>query len=217
MRRNLSSTNAVARRSSRRPWFACAATAVALLALGACGTENTATKHDGGERAGRADTVGGRAEAAFPAMLERIARSCPPSAPPKTPPAAPVNPASPAPGETPSDRPVEPVTPTSGPEVELNARDWCAAAHHEERVTRALWDLADPTPAEVRTVLNDLGYVDERIHGLKRSGGTTRFTLDLRDKGGRLCVEGSAAGERTIVEACVAPESGPFGSAGHKA
>ncbi|MGW0336314.1 hypothetical protein ACWD0J_31455, partial [Streptomyces sp. NPDC003011] len=110
--------------------------------------------------------------------------------------------------ETPPD--VEPIAPTAGPEVELNARDWCASNLHEERIAQALWDLADPTPAKVRTILNDLGYVDERIHDLKQSGATTRFFLDLRDKGGRLCLEGSAAGAETVVDKCVAPVSGPF-------
>ena len=79
-----------------------------------------------------------------------------------------------------------------------------------ERIAQALQDLANPTPTEVRTVLNDLGYVDERIHDLKQSGATTRFLLDLRDKGGRLCLEGSAAGENTVVDKCLAPATGPF-------
>ncbi|MBK3624693.1 hypothetical protein JHN59_07495 [Streptomyces sp. MBT49] len=92
----------------------------------------------------------------------------------------------------------------------MNARDWCASNLHEERITRALRDLADPTPAEVRTVLNGLGYIDGRIHGLERSGTTTRFLLDLRDRGGRLCLDGSAAGEDTVVDKCVAPATGPF-------
>ncbi|MFD5270371.1 hypothetical protein [Streptomyces sp. NPDC058335] len=102
------------------------------------------------------------------------------------------------------------MAPTTGPEVELNARDRCAGALHEERITQALWNLTDPTPAEVRATLNDLGYVDERIHDLGRSGTATRFFLDLRDRGGRLCLDGSAAGEETVVDTCVAPATGPF-------
>ncbi|MBJ6636920.1 hypothetical protein H4K36_01205 [Streptomyces sp. DHE7-1] len=94
--------------------------------------------------------------------------------------------------------------------MELNARDWCAGARHEERVARALWALAEPTPAKVRTSLHDLGYVDECIHDLKQSGATTQFFLDLRDQGGRLCLRGSAAGEETVVDECVAPATGPF-------
>ncbi|WP_246203540.1 hypothetical protein [Streptomyces tailanensis] len=105
---------------------------------------------------------------------------------------------------------MEPIAPTTGPEVELNARDWCASALHEERIAQALWDLVDPTPTKVRTILNDLGYIDEHIHDLKQSGATTRFFLDLRDKGGRLCLEGSAAGENTVIDKCVAPATGPF-------
>lgn len=94
--------------------------------------------------------------------------------------------------------------------MELNARDWCASALHEERIAQALWNVTDPTPAKVRTILNDLGYTDDRIHDLKQSGPTTRFFLDLRENGGRLCLEGSAAGEETVVDKCVAPVSGPF-------
>ena len=37
-----------------------------------------------------------------------------------------------------------------------------------------------------------------------------RFSLGLRDRGGRLCVTGSAAGTRTLEELCVAPATGPF-------
>ncbi|NEE05450.1 hypothetical protein G3M58_03275 [Streptomyces sp. SID7499] len=98
----------------------------------------------------------------------------------------------------------------------MNARDWCAGHLHEERVTQALWDLKDPSPADVRTVLNDLGYIDERIHGLRKSGRATRFSLDLRDRGGRLCMAGSAAGSRTVVDMCVAPASGPFKAGSRK-
>ncbi|MGY4920789.1 hypothetical protein ACWD9K_37635 [Streptomyces sp. 900116325] len=94
--------------------------------------------------------------------------------------------------------------------MELNARDWCASNLHEERIAQALWYLVDPTPTKVRTIPNELGYADERIHDLKQSGATTRFFLDLREKGGRLCLEGSAAGEKTIVDKCVAPANGPF-------
>jgi len=113
-------------------------------------------------------------------------------------------------GEKPPSDVVVPVTPTAGPEVELNARDWCAGNLHEERVAQALLDVVAPTPAKVRTILNDLGYADERIHDLKQSGATTRFFLDLREKGGRLCLKGSAAGAETVVDTCVAPATGPF-------
>ncbi|QES52060.1 hypothetical protein DEJ50_01070 [Streptomyces venezuelae] len=98
----------------------------------------------------------------------------------------------------------------------MGARDWCASARHEERIAQALWNLADPTPAKVRKILNDLGYIDERIHELKQSGASTRFLLDLRSNGGRLCLDGSAAGEETVVDKCVAPATGAF-TAGRRA
>lgn len=178
-------------------------TALAALALSACGTEKAGPVAMRSESADTADTA-----PSFTEVLERVERSCPPSAPPVPPPTGPASALPPGVVEVPSD--VEPIAPTAGPEVELNARDWCASALHEERIAQALWDRTDPTPAEVRQILNDLGYVDERIHDLKQSGATARFFLDLRDKGGRLCLEGSAAGEETVVDKCVAPASGPF-------
>ncbi|MDT9700863.1 hypothetical protein [Streptomyces sp. P17] len=39
---------------------------------------------------------------------------------------------------------------------------------------------------------------------------TRRFLLDLRINGGRLCLEGSAAGDKTIADKCVAPKTGPL-------
>ncbi|MFD9500179.1 hypothetical protein [Streptomyces sp. NPDC060035] len=206
MRRIAASTSTFAR-SSRRPRLTLAITAVAVLSLGACGTEKA---NAGGEQSTRASAVGGQPDTAFTAMLDTLAQSCPPSAPPEAPPSGPTETLPPGSVETPPSDAIEPIAPTAGPEVELNARDWCASALHEERIAQALWNLVDPTPAKVRTILNDLGYVDERIHNLKQSGATTRFFLDLRDKGGRLCLEGSAAGEKTVVDKCVAPASGPF-------
>ncbi|MFJ6082350.1 hypothetical protein ACIQI8_13190 [Streptomyces sp. NPDC092369] len=198
-------------RSSRGRRLPLVMTAAAVLSLAACGTEKAGA---GGERSKSAVAVGagGRTDAAFTAMLDRVARSCPPSAPPEAPPTGPAS--TPPSGSVAAD--VEPVAPTAGPEVELNARDWCASARHEERVAQALRNLADPTPAEVRKVLNGLGYVDERIHDLKRSGATTRFFLDLRRTGGRLCLRGSAAGERTVIDTCVAPATGPFTPGGQR-
>ncbi|MGW7411498.1 hypothetical protein [Streptomyces sp. NPDC054863] len=198
-------TATFARSARRRPLLALAITAVASLALGACGTEKAVA---GGEQAKAAATVGDRPDAAFTAMLGKVAQSCPASGPPVAPPSGP---AKPPPGSVePPPGPVEPIAPTAGPEVELNARDWCASSLHEERIAQALWDLADPTPAKVKAILNGLGYVDARIHDLKQSGATTRFFLDLREKGGRLCLEGSAAGDMTVVDKCVAPVTGPF-------
>ncbi|MEJ1195983.1 MULTISPECIES: hypothetical protein [unclassified Streptomyces] len=114
-----------------------------------------------------------------------------------------------APGETPPAEPVEPGVPT-GPAAELNDREWCASVQHEQRVVQALQRVEEPTPAKVRKTLNDLGYIDERIHGLKQDGKITRFYLDLREKGGRLCEEGLAAGMETDMFACVARAAGPF-------
>lgn len=204
MRRTPALTSTVTR-FLRRPRHTLVTTAFAALALTACGTEKT---NAGGLQSEPADTA--EARPSLTEILDRVEQSCPPSAPPEPPPSGPSLPLPPGTVETPPD--VEPIAPTAGPEVELNARDWCASNLHEERIAQALWDLVDPTPAKVRTILNDLGYVDERIHDLKQSGATTRFFLDLRDKGGRLCLEGSAAGEETVVDKCVAPVSGPFTS-----
>ncbi|WP_234386778.1 hypothetical protein [Streptomyces scabiei] len=203
-------------RSPRRPWPTLATAALAAfaaLALAACGPEKADA---GGPQSSPAGAAGARPDDAFAEMLSEIAQRCPPSGPPEAPPSGPPE-APPSgsaeslpPGETPPSDAIEPIVPTAGPEGELNARDWCAGNHHELRITQALWDLADPTPTKVRTVLNDLGYIDERIHDLKQSGTTTRFSLDLRDQGGRLCLDGSVAGEETVVDKCVAPATGPF-------
>ncbi|MFE1443216.1 hypothetical protein [Streptomyces sp. NPDC058739] len=192
-------------RSPRRPRPMLATTVLAALALTACGTEQPDAA---GPQSSHADIAGAQPGTAFAAMLSEVAQQCPPSAPPQAPPTGPAQ-TLPS-GQTPPSDAIEPIAPTAGPEVELNARDWCASSLHEERIAQALWDLADPTPAKVRTILNDLGYIDERIHGLKQSGTTTHFLLDLREKGGRLCLNGSAAGEETVVDKCVAPATGPF-------
>ncbi|MEV7864480.1 hypothetical protein AB0O86_38595 [Streptomyces hirsutus] len=200
------STSAVAR-SPRRLRLTLAIAALTTLALTACGTEKAGAD---GPQSKHVDTVGARPSAAFTEMLNKVAQSCPPSAAPEAPPTGPAETLPPGTVKTPPSDAIEPIAPTAGPEVELNARDWCAGVHHEQRIAQALWDLADPTPTKVRTILNDLGYIDERIHGLKQSGTTTRFFLDLRDRGGRLCLDGSAVGEQTVVEMCVAPATGPF-------
>ncbi|MFE0883483.1 hypothetical protein [Streptomyces rochei] len=205
-------------RSPRRLWLPLALAALTLVTVPACGTEKTERAGADGPPSAHADTAGDRPGAAFTKMLDEVAHACPPSAAPEAPPTGPAEPSTPGPaepstpgpGETPPSDPIEPLAPTAGPEVELNARDWCAGVRHEQRIAEALWDLTDPTTTEVRTILNDLGYIDERIHGLERSGTTTRFSLDLRDRGGRLCLNGSAAGEQTVVDMCVAPTTGPF-------
>ncbi|MER7112604.1 hypothetical protein [Streptomyces sp. NPDC000229] len=189
-------------------------TAISVLALGACGTEHTEKTTVGGEQTKRADAVGGQPGPTLTQIRDRIERSCPPSAPPVPPPTGPAETLPPG-AKVPSDA-IEPIAPAAGPEVELNARDWCASHLHEERIAQALWSLVDPTPTKVRAILNGLGYVDERIHDLEQSGATTRFFLDLREEGGRLCLEGSAAGEKTVVDKCVAPATGPFTPGGQK-
>ncbi|MFF8381425.1 hypothetical protein ACF07V_35545 [Streptomyces sp. NPDC015661] len=197
-----------------------AVTALAALTLAACGSEQPDSQ---GERAKPVDAVSTRKDAAFTKMLDEVARECPPPGTKRESPAAPKGEAPTAPVEAPPGATVEPppggavepVAPTAGPEVELDAHDWCAGVQHEQRVAEALLQLKKPDPAQVRKTLNGLGYIDERIHGLKRSGAVTTFAVDLRDKGGRLCLDGTANGELTEVEACVAPPSGPFDIANH--
>ncbi|MFJ4277162.1 hypothetical protein [Streptomyces massasporeus] len=205
MRRSSEPAGTTARTLRRTPMTLVTAV-VATVGLAACGTESAGTDAGVNRPAGAEDRPG----TAFSEMLDEVAQTCPAHGPPQAPPSGPANTLPPGAEETPPSDTVVPIAPTAGPEVELNARDWCAGHLHEERVTRALWDLKNPSPADVRTILNDLGYVDERIHGLRTSGTATRFSLDLRDRGGRLCMAGSAAGTRTVVDMCVAPASGPF-------
>ncbi|MGW2938236.1 hypothetical protein ACWDA7_42110 [Streptomyces sp. NPDC001156] len=205
MTRTAALTSTVAR-SPRRSRRVLALTAFAALSLAACGIEKTSAA---GSQGKAAEAVGAPhpevpassdQQAAFTAMLNKVAQSCP-SGPSS---------AKTLPTDDPATEALEAPRAPTGPEAELDARDWCASTLHEERIAQALWDLTDPTPAKVRKILNGLGYTDERIHDLKQSGATTRFFLDLRVKGGRLCLEGSAASEETTVDACVAPETGPF-------
>ncbi|MFF5437668.1 hypothetical protein [Streptomyces achromogenes] len=192
-----------------------AVTALAALALTACGSEQPDSQR---ERVKSTSAVSARKDAAFHRMLDEVARECPPPgtkrevppAPPGGKPTAPVEAPPGATVEPPPGGAVEPIAPTAGPEAELDARDWCAGVQHEQRVAEALLRLKRPDPAQVGKALNGLGYIDERIHGLKRSGAATKFVIDLRDKGGRLCLDGTANGELTEVEACVAPADGPF-------
>lgn len=100
--------------------------------------------------------------------------------------------------------------PPAGPEAELDDRDRCVSAHHEQRIIAALQKVAEPTPAKVRKTLNSLGCADERIHGLKQDGKNTRFHLDLREDGGQLCESSLAAGAVSDVVPCVAAAEGPF-------
>ncbi|MFI8497465.1 hypothetical protein ACIGFK_02925 [Streptomyces sp. NPDC085524] len=204
MRRNSALTSTAAG-SPRRTLLTPAVAALAALALVGCGTQTTGAA---GQRSESAGTSGVPADASFTAMLDEVGQPCPQGGPPVAASPAPTLPLPPGAVEVPPE--VEPIAPTAGPEVELNAREWCASFLHEERIAQALWDLVDPTPTSVRAILNDLGYVDVRIHDLQQSGATTRFFLDLRDKGGRLCLEGSAAGKNTVVDMCLARATGPF-------
>ncbi|MEU5915128.1 hypothetical protein [Streptomyces sp. NPDC047141] len=202
----------------RRGGRSLAVTALAALALAACGSEQSDPPR---ARPESVDAAPAGKDASFVGMLDEVARECPPPGTKRTPqatpegepPTAPVEPPPGAAGETPPGGAVEPVAPSAGPEVELDARDWCAGVQHEQRVAEALLPLKKPDPAQVRKVLNGLGYVDERIHDLRGSGAVTTFVIDLRDKGGRLRLDGRAQGELTEVEACVAPKDGTFSSA----
>ncbi len=113
------------------------------------------------------------------------------------------------PGATPPTGPVEPGAPTE-PGAELSERDRCASVQHEQRIIEALQAIPEPTPAKVRKTLNDLGYIDERIHDLKQDGKVTRFYLDLREKGGQLCEKGLAAGDESDVTPYAALATGAF-------
>ncbi|MGW9248658.1 hypothetical protein [Streptomyces badius] len=201
--------------SGRRVLAAAALTAVAALALTACGTE----QNDGGGKAGSAgsSTVSQQPSTertAAQALFDRFAKACPERGVNSRRPTGaskpdPEEPESIAPGETPPAEPIEPAPPT-GPEAELDDRDWCVSAHHEQRVIAALQMLEDPTPTTVRKTLNGLGYTDERIHHLEQGGKGTRFYLDLREDGGRLCQSGVAAGASSDALPCVADAEGPF-------
>ncbi|MEU7297781.1 hypothetical protein AB0A76_32065 [Streptomyces exfoliatus] len=207
-------------RTPGRLRLALAAAALAAVTLTACGG-GSADEAGGGrgasDIAGSASGAGDSAQdAAFAAMLDEVAGPCPSGHAPANRPSAPGSSAAEPPvppGETPPTDPIEPAGPTAGPDAELSPRDLCASGLHEERLTQALLKLKDPAPGQVRRVLNGLGYVDERIHDLKPKGATTGFLLDLREGGGRLCVRGSAAGEKTVVDTCVAPATGKFSPA----
>ncbi|MER7054724.1 hypothetical protein [Streptomyces sp. NPDC000351] len=223
-----------------RPRRALTATALAALVLAGCGSESPADGRSQSEPgsgvvgAEESAPPSGPEQAGFTAMLAEVAQPCSSTGEtePKTgtgsevgseteadtgPRPADERPTGPAgngkeslaPGETPPDDPIEPEAPT-GPAAELSDRDRCASVQHEQRVVEALQRVPEPTPAKVRKILNDLGYIDDRIHDLKQDGRTTRFYLDLREKDGRLCEKGSAAGAETDVSACVVPAAGPF-------
>lgn len=202
-----------------------AVAALAALALSGCGSNEPSGSGPEAGPSGSADseviaTSSSPEQVAFAAMLDRVAQPClstgaalgptdkNASGPTRKKPTGPAGQQSLAPRVPPTDT-IEPGAPT-GPEAELNDRDWCASVQHEQRIIEALQKVSEPTPAKVRKALNDLGYIDERIHGLEQDGEATRFYLDLRESGGRLCEAGRAAGEVTDVNVCAAPATGAF-------
>ncbi|MGW6720881.1 hypothetical protein [Streptomyces sp. NPDC054995] len=202
---------------SRCGLAAAAVAAIATLALTGCGSEQSGGgargEQSGNAVSTRSSPQPSPEQAAFTALFDKFEKACPaPGTPAKRPGGGNADterPESVAPGETPPTDPIEPAPPT-GPEAELNARDWCVSGHHEQRVVEALQKLADPTPAKVRKTLNGLGYTDDLIHALKQDDETTRFYLDLRESGGRLCESGLAAGKASDITPCVAAATGPF-------
>ncbi|MFD3535437.1 hypothetical protein [Streptomyces sp. NPDC058664] len=194
-----------------------ALTALTALAFTGCGSE----PGGGGPRSDPARSIAPKErpaqpspeQKAFAAMPDTYAKECPAAdGVPPTPPGKPSGPdpaRSLAPGETPPDEPVEP-GPPPGPAAEWDLHEWCTSVHHEQRIIEALQKVADSTSATVRKTLNRLGYIDEHIHGLEQDGRTTRFHLDLRENGSRLCETGVAAGEDTDVGPCVARATGAF-------
>lgn len=212
----------------RRRIAAASLLSVAALAVTGCGSEVSGSGTRGAPGRGADSQVRSvqpsPEQMAFAAMLDEFAQECPsvgttgrgPTR--ERPPVLAEMPSaempsaetrSPAPGETPPTDPIEPGAFT-GPGAELSDRDWCAGGRHEQRIIEALQTVAEPTPAKVRTTLNRLGYIDEHIHGLRQDGRTTRFYLDLRESGGRLCEAGVAAGIETDVTKCSAPATGRF-------
>ncbi|MFF7610230.1 hypothetical protein [Streptomyces parvulus] len=204
-----------------RPRRALPAVALAALALTGCGSGGSGGEGPQGEP-GRSAEASSPQQAAFEAMLAKVAQPCsttveepspPPgealSGPSDQRPTGPAVEQSLAPDETSPDEPIEPGAP-SEPASQLSSRDQCASVQHEQRIIEALQAVPAPTPAKVRKTLNGLGYIDEHIHGLMQDGRTTRFHLDLREQGGQLCDAGVAAGEQTDVTPCVAPAVGEF-------
>ncbi|MEU6592517.1 hypothetical protein ABZ923_25370 [Streptomyces sp. NPDC046881] len=149
-------------------------------------------------------------------MLNSVGRPCAPDAPPPEPVAAdgrpPTAPVEPLPVDGTAPGGTGPAPDPSAPSREpgLSAVERCEGRLHAERITEALRRLADPAPDRVRAVLHELGYLDERVHGLRRTGATTRFLLDLRVLGGALCLDGSVTRTGAVVTAFAAPPTGPF-------
>ncbi|WP_405950608.1 hypothetical protein OG588_34150 [Streptomyces prunicolor] len=193
------------------------------MTLTACGTEETPGDD---ARKTSADTVDAGSSGGLPIpdqrvvfmdMLNTVGQPCAPDAPPEEeptpagekPPTAPVEPL-PVDGSAPGSTEPTSHTSESPQEATLSAVEKCEGRLHSKRITKALSRPTAPTPGEIRTTLNDLGYINERIHNLRKSGATTRFYVDLRVLGGSLCLDGSVTSTTTVVTAFAAPPTGPF-------
>lgn len=199
--------------------------ALCALALTACGTERAGGNRD--PKAGQDDRVeAGSPAASRPAetrrgseededeygspeffaymeLLTSLAKPCLPDIP--LPPLE-TDPDAEEPQTTPLPLPSLPEKPPSEEtrdpgaarqEVALSSVEKCDARIHARRITKALEDTTDPTPRQVGEVLRGLGYIEERIHGPRRSGESVEFTLDLRLLGGQLCLSGRVTGTDT--------------------
>ncbi|MGW1105938.1 hypothetical protein [Streptomyces sp. NPDC002540] len=196
------------------------AAALAMVALAACGNEQA-----GGWQRNTANSVGAQAPAAGPSpdaqvafmeMLERMGAPCVPDTP------AAAESDDPGPGEHPPARPselllVDKKPPTDAPsptttyeQPKLNGVEVCEGREHGKRITEALAGLNKPTTIQVRQELNNLGYIDSRIHVLTTERGVVRFYLDLRVMGGQLALKGAAAGKKTAVGAFAHRAEGTF-------
>ncbi|MEV6163428.1 hypothetical protein AB0L71_16120 [Streptomyces sp. NPDC052052] len=195
------------------------AAALAVMGLAACGSEQAGRRQQNPASnmgAQVAVSPGPDEQVAFMQMLERVGAPCAPDAPAAT------ESDDPGPDEHPPTRPSgllpvddKPPTNTPSPTVaperpELNGTEACEGREHGARITQALIGLGKPTTLQVRRKLNELGYIDSRIHGLKAERGVVRFSLDLRAMGGQLALEGTAAGKKTTVRAFAHPAEGAW-------
>ncbi|WP_445402441.1 hypothetical protein ACSMX9_12710 [Streptomyces sp. LE64] len=197
-----------ARRTLRRPRVAPALTALAALALTACGTDapsaSSGAAKDADAPTARAQPAADRGPdtdpdeeseegGRFVLAQGRFMAACDDGSAPE--------PVAEGPGQPPTSPPPlvladegEPL-PTGAPREQqdprLDAFDRCLAERNAEHLTRALDGLDDPAPDRVRAVLNRLDYPNDRIHGLRRTGATTRFLVDLRMFEGVLALKGS--------------------------
>lgn len=208
-------------------------TVIAVSALTACGTREA---DDGAGSAGAdlvsADTreapsaPGGDPEVAFTHMLVAVSDPCLPDVS-----VEPVETVEPTEIETPAEQPLEgkpvggspPPMPTSNgadehpqqepateqdPEPELDAEEECVGRLHVERIGKEFDSLTDTSPEQIRAALNRLGYIDGRILGLERTEELTRFVLDLRFMGSRLCISGDVTASEAVIEAFAASPGG---------